>query len=246
MVKFLNVINRHKKLTLFIVGGLIVVGTVSFLTSLKGQLMLAFIASAFLFASVVVGGFIYLKSRPKRSVVFKVNFQYKEPTPKIFTHHGPHKLHAKITATTTGLGPDRYNVNWNGGDVKVQTLASHAPDATMIIDGRRISVTFYGDDVSDWYIGIEERTFKLAAPKVKRSATQDDNSALHVTAPMHGRLSDILISVGQSVKQGQHVASIEAMKMHHEVRAARDGVIKSVRVEVGQQVVEGAVLADFD
>ena len=34
--------------------------------------------------------------------------------------------------------------------------------------------------------------------------------------------------------------------MHHEVRAAREGVIKSVRVEVGQQVVEGAVLADFD
>ena len=130
----------------------------------------------------------------------------------------PSSVHAftvnrkQITATTTGLGPDRYNVNWNGGDVKVQTLVSHAPDATMIIDGRRISITFYGDDVSDWYIGIEERTFKLAAPKVKRSATQDDNSALHVTAPMHGRLSDILISVGQSVKQGQHVASIEAMK----------------------------------
>ena len=101
MVKFLKLINRHKKLTLFIAGALIVVGTVSFLTSLKGQLMLAFLASAFLFASVVVGGFIYLKSRPKRSVVFKVNFQYKEPTPKIFTHQGPHKLHAKITATTT-------------------------------------------------------------------------------------------------------------------------------------------------
>ena len=164
----------------------------------------------------------------------------------------PSSVHAftvnrkQITATTTGLGPDRYNVNWNGGDVKVQTLASHAPDATMIIDGRRISVAFYGDDVSDWYIGIEERTFKLAAPKVKRSATQDDNSALHVTAPMHGRLSDILISVGQSVKQGQHVASVEAMKMHHEVRAAREGVIKSIRVELGQQVGEGAVIADFE
>ena len=101
MVKFLKLINKHKKLTLFVAGALIVVGTVSFLTSLKGQLMLAFLASAFLFASVVVGGFIYLKSRPKRSVVFKVNFQYKEPTPKIFTHQGPHKLHAKITATTT-------------------------------------------------------------------------------------------------------------------------------------------------
>ena len=53
----------------------------------------------------------------------------------------------------------------------------------MIIDGRRISVTFHGDDVSDWYIGIEERTFKLAAPKVKRSATQDDNSAYTLPPP---------------------------------------------------------------
>ena len=54
------------------------------------------------------------------------------------------------------------------------------------------------------------------------------------------------MSVGQSVKQGQHVASVEAMKMHHEVRAAREGVIKSIRVELGQQVVEGAVIADFE
>ena len=104
--------------------------------------------------------------------------------PAVSVHQRPclYVNRKQITATTTGLGPDRYNVNWNGGDVKVQTLVSHAPDATMIIDGRRISITFHGDDVSDWYIGIEERTFKLAAPKVKRSATQDDNSA-YVTAP---------------------------------------------------------------
>ena len=151
-----------------------------------------------------------------------------------------------ITATTTGLGPDRYNVNWNGDDIFVRTLAVHAPDAALVIDGKRMAVTFCGDDASDWYIGMGERTFKLEAPKVKRSAAQDDDSAVHVTAPMHGRLSDILMSVGQSVKRGQHVASVEAMKMHHEVRAAREGVIKSIRVELGQQVVEGAVIADFE
>ena len=101
MGKFFQFVARHRKLALGIGAGLVVLGAFSFLTSLKGQLMLAFLASAFLFAAMAVGGYVYLKTRPKCSVVFKVKFQYKEPTPRIFTHNGPHKLHAKIVATTT-------------------------------------------------------------------------------------------------------------------------------------------------
>ena len=101
MLKFFQFLGKHKKLTIGIGAGLVLLGAFSFLTSLKGQLMLAFLASAFLFAAVSVGGFVWLKSRPKSTVLFKVHVEYKEPRRKIFGHDAPTRLYAKITATTS-------------------------------------------------------------------------------------------------------------------------------------------------
>ena len=61
-----------------------------------------------------------------------------------------------------------------------------------------------------------------------------------ITAPMHGKVLEILAKPGDRVTAGQRLAVIEAMKMEHTLRAPFDGAVVKVAAAVGAQVVEGA------
>ena len=62
-------------------------------------------------------------------------------------------------------------------------------------------------------------------------------------APMPGRIVAAPVKAGDAVTKGQTVVVLEAMKMEHALTAPFDGVACSVDAAVGDQVVEGAVLA---
>jgi len=61
-------------------------------------------------------------------------------------------------------------------------------------------------------------------------------------APMPGKILAVRVAPGQSVKKGEALVILEAMKMEHEVLAPNDGVVREVLIEVGQQVDAGALL----
>jgi 3-methylcrotonyl-CoA carboxylase alpha subunit len=59
---------------------------------------------------------------------------------------------------------------------------------------------------------------------------------------MPGKVISLLASAGQTVKKGQAVAVMEAMKMEHTLYAPRDGTVAEVLYAVGDQVMEGGAL----
>jgi 3-methylcrotonyl-CoA carboxylase alpha subunit len=63
-----------------------------------------------------------------------------------------------------------------------------------------------------------------------------------LTAPMPGRVIQLLVAAGETVRQGQAMMVIEAMKMEHTIAAPRDGVIEAVHYAAGDPVEEGAEL----
>ena len=63
-----------------------------------------------------------------------------------------------------------------------------------------------------------------------------------LNAPMPGRVIDVRVEAGESVKAGQLLVVLEAMKMEHRITAAEDGVVSEVLVYVGVQVKRGAPL----
>ena len=63
-----------------------------------------------------------------------------------------------------------------------------------------------------------------------------------INAPMPGTITNILVSNGQSVKKGQVLAILEAMKMENEIVAPRDGQVTNIVVDKGQNVNPGEVL----
>ncbi len=62
---------------------------------------------------------------------------------------------------------------------------------------------------------------------------------------MHGIVVAVLVEQGQAVNKGQPLLVLEAMKMEHQLRAERDGVIEALQCKQGEQVSQGAVLVRF-
>lgn len=81
-----------------------------------------------------------------------------------------------------------------------------------------------------------------AAPAAPKAATAPAGTK-PITAPMPGTILEVKVSVGQSVKRGETMFILEAMKMENEIPATEDGVVASVDTSKGASVATGAVLA---
>ncbi|GAB4168978.1 MAG: biotin/lipoyl-binding protein [Calditrichia bacterium] len=78
-----------------------------------------------------------------------------------------------------------------------------------------------------------------SAPKMTSPAAGGEGA---VSSPLPGVVLDILVKPGDTVKMGQPLLILEAMKMENEIKADRDGTIKEVLVNKGDSVLEGAAL----
>ena len=63
-----------------------------------------------------------------------------------------------------------------------------------------------------------------------------------VNAPMPGNILKVAVSVGQTVKEGDVLVVLEAMKMENEIMAPCDGTVASVNTTKGAAVETGALL----
>ena len=81
-----------------------------------------------------------------------------------------------------------------------------------------------------------------AAPKAAAGAA----GAVSVKAPMPGNILDVKVSAGASVKAGDVLVILEAMKMENEILAPQDGTVASVNVNKGDTVNSGDVLVSMN
>ena len=87
-----------------------------------------------------------------------------------------------------------------------------------------------------------------AAPKpvAPKPAASGSTGATPVTSPMPGTILDVKVSVGQSVKKGDVICVLEAMKMENDIPAPQDGVIASINVQKGASVAANDLLASLN
>jgi biotin carboxyl carrier protein len=76
---------------------------------------------------------------------------------------------------------------------------------------------------------------KLAAGKVN-----------NLKAPMPGLVLRMNVKVGDTVKKGDALLVLEAMKMENVIKAAGDGVVKKITATEKTAVEKGAVLIEFE
>ena len=74
-------------------------------------------------------------------------------------------------------------------------------------------------------------------PVVKPAAPSTGKSA--IKSPLPGVILDIKVNVGDTVKKGQNVLILEAMKMENNINADKDGTVTAINVSKGDSVLEG-------
>lgn len=78
------------------------------------------------------------------------------------------------------------------------------------------------------------------------SAASGSAGAVKVEAPMPGTILKINVKVGDSVKKGDALVVLEAMKMENDIASPADGVVASVNVSQGASVNTGELLVSLN
>jgi pyruvate carboxylase len=80
------------------------------------------------------------------------------------------------------------------------------------------------------------RVPKAGLGAVRSKPKAEEGNIKHVGAPMPGMVVTLAIKVGQSVKKGDPLLSIEAMKMETMLTAERDATVHAIHVRSGETI----------
>ena len=113
--------------------------------------------------------------------------------------------------------------------------------AIVTIDGsRRVAHVARSGDT--WWVHIDGRAHEVTLHEQGSSSSADEGS---LKAPMPGTVLQVLAKVGQRVREGQHLMTLEAMKMEHKVVAPKAGEITKVNYSEGERVEMGSPLVEI-
>jgi acetyl-CoA/propionyl-CoA carboxylase biotin carboxyl carrier protein len=109
-------------------------------------------------------------------------------------------------------------------------------DIKVEIGGRRFSVSYWAPE------STPDGPIRRRPPKMSSSAGSAVADGV-VTAPMQGTIVKVSVAAGQRVKAGDPICVLEAMKMENEVKSPSNGEVIDLRIEPGDTVASGQVIA---
>ena len=139
----------------------------------------------------------------------------------------------------------QYRFKINGNDYNVVINSTEGKTASVTVNGTPYQVELEEAPAAPVQavpaqaapIQTAPAAAPVPAPAAKPAAS---GAGKAVTSPLPGVIIAIKVNVGDSVKAGQEVAVLEAMKMENSIEATHDGTVTAVHVAKGDSVLEGA------
>ena len=134
----------------------------------------------------------------------------------------------------------KFTISGNQYEVEVQSFENDK--AQVVVNGTQYEVDVERE---------KEEAKPVIAPRPKAAPASSaapaapaagDANGVKAVAPLPGTIMQIFVNVGDEVKRGDKILMYEAMKMENNFLAEVDGVIKDIKVRVGDNVLQGAVL----
>ncbi len=129
------------------------------------------------------------------------------------------------------------------GERRLVACGEQCSDGTLavVLDGVRRNITVLDHDL-ETAVFLDGESWRLVEIDPLAPRAGEDPTAGRLTAPMPGRVTQLMVEPGSRVRRGEPLMIIEAMKMEHTVAAPADGVVTAVRFAIGDLVGEGAEL----
>ena len=139
----------------------------------------------------------------------------------------------------TSEGRIEIDAKRDGSSFSLEGMKIHTGEELWLeINGRKQKAvaTKVGDV---WWVHVNGHTMQFEVIEPGASSADDEGG---LSAPMPGKILEVHVSVGQSVKSGDVLMVMEAMKMEHKIVAGSDGVVEAIHFAEGDQVPQGAEL----
>ena len=138
----------------------------------------------------------------------------------------------------------KYQYKVNGADYTVEIGEIEGAIAQVTVNGKQFEVELPAPVKAPTRVKRVEAAPAAAAPAPERAKKPKAaaGSGTKVLAPLPGTITEMKVAVGDSVRKGDTVVILEAMKMQNNIEAECDGTITSVLVSRGDTVMEGAAL----
>ena len=137
-----------------------------------------------------------------------------------------------------------YKIKINGNEYNVEIDPGQDNKMDVFVDGKVFHVELDKPVAAPKQFSVNP--VSVSTPNVSQPAAPQAAASANgekVTSPLPGVILDIAVKEGDSVKKGDKVCILEAMKMENVIEATADGVIKEIRVKKSDSVLEGDVLA---
>ena len=133
---------------------------------------------------------------------------------------------------------------WGGQADPIDVISNSRNNVVVEVDGKRIEVSLPSRMLST---GAQFETGGRA-PKRNISSHHASSGAgdKSIKAPMQSTVVKLAVTAGDKVVEGDQILVLEAMKMEQSIASPRDGVIKHVKVSVGETIPSGTVLIEFE
>ena len=140
-----------------------------------------------------------------------------------------------------------FTINGNEYDVDVKNVDDNI--AEVVVNGLSYSVEF---DRAIETTKTPKLVRQQAVPSTditpaeqKTSSPLGPKGAGYVKSPLPGTILDVHVVVGDTVRSGDKLITLEAMKMENIINSDKGGKVASVNVKKGDSVMEGDILIEI-
>ena len=141
-------------------------------------------------------------------------------------------------------------------EVRLELIERKPGSMTLAIDGQVGFYEFHYDKGSMQEVMYRNRSYRSHVRNPQQDQLEKlleqfgagvggSSSQTIITAPMPGKILGINVKEGEKVDFGQIILILEAMKMENEIGSTVEGLIRDIRVKVGDTVSTGDVLVEI-
>ena len=129
-------------------------------------------------------------------------------------------------------GEDRYLIKLGSRTYKVDEVQ---------VEGEQVSFRYNGVPITVQVRNEQELLLERLGMEREEAAMEE-----MLKAPMPGRILQLQVVQGETVKKGQPVATLEAMKMENQIKAPIDGRVKKICINQNQNVEKNDDLMEIE
>ena len=135
----------------------------------------------------------------------------------------------------------KFTIRGHDYDVEVTSLEGEV--ARVEVNGTKYKVEIHSDKKASKTPTLVRKDVPRAkdAHKIKKDA-----SLQQIKAPLPGIIMNLLVKEGDEVKRGSDLLVYEAMKMENKLVSEREGIVKSIKVNAGDSILQGDVLLEIE